>query len=319
MSNKTHKVLVTGSIAIDITGLYPGSFEAYSQQYDINNFNASFQLSGVKTGLGGCCLNIAYGLNLLGIQPLPLSSAGRDFRDAYEPYIRAQGINTDFIAINDDAPHGATCLMINDRDGNQIIGFFPGEPNPARLLPSEVPGISDISWALLAPEEAEIMLRQARDLAALDVPVMLDPGQVITDFTGQEIVELLSLSSMLLANEHEFHALARNAGMSTDEVLEGISQAVITRSERGVDIYSDGTSTHVDALQDIDIVEVTGCGDAFRAGFVYGLCTHDDIRIAAEYGCVMAATNLESNGTQSYQINAESLTQRHHLHYGASG
>lgn len=305
------KVLVTGSVAIDITGVYPGSFEAYERRYDVTRLNASFQLGELQTGFGGCCLNIAYGLRLLGVDTIPLSSAGRNFRDAYLPRLLSLGINADNIAIDDEAEHGASCLMINDEAGNQIIGFYPGRENPARRLPSEVPGITEVGCAILAPERAALMLRQARDLGRLGIPIVLDPGQAITDFEADEIVELLDLSSVLVANEHEFRALLANGKLSERDAISRTEKTVITRSEAGADIFEAGERRRVAALKDDGgIVDATGCGDAFRAGFVYGLAAGRGTETATQLGCVMAAINLHSPGTQNYVTDRDTVEAR---------
>ncbi|MBL6688763.1 MAG: carbohydrate kinase family protein [Pseudomonadales bacterium] len=302
-------VLVTGSTAIDHTGFYDGSFEDYEEQYPVTAFNASFQLGGMRTSFGGCAPNIAYGLNLLGIKGIPLSSAGRNFRDHYEAHLTSNGIDTRFIFIDDDVAYCASCLMINDEEGNQVIGFYPGPHDPKRQLPSELPIINEVRLANLGPEEPHLTLKQARDLAALGIPMVADPGQVTASFSRKDIRELLELVDALIVNEHELDVLLSNGGLDQQALMAKVPELVVTHSEQGVDVYRDGACTHVSAVPDVEIVEVTGCGDAFRAGYIYGMLNNLGIRERAEIGCVMAAINLACEETQRYRTSIDEVLQ----------
>ncbi|MBO6701784.1 MAG: hypothetical protein JJ921_05560 [Pseudomonadales bacterium] len=300
-------VLVTGSTAIDHTGFYGGSFEEYEGQYQISAFNASFQLAGMRSSFGGCAPNIAYGLNLLGINGVPLSSAGRNFRDHYEAHLQSSGIETEYIFVDEEVPYCASCLMINDTLGNQVIGFYPGPENPKRLLPRELAIIEDVMLANLGPEEPQLTLKQARDLAALQIPMVADPGQVTASFSRDDIHQLLALVDYLIVNEHEHEVLLTNGELSESELRSRVSELVITHSEQGVDVIRDGEVTHVDAVPDVQTVEVTGCGDAFRAGYIYGILKGLSVRERAEIGCVMAAINLACEETQKYQTSTDDV------------
>lgn len=309
-------VLVTGSTAIDQTGLYEGSFEEYESRYTINAFNASFPLTSMKTSFGGCAPNIAYGLHQLGINALPLSSAGRNFRDRYLAHLNDIGLNTDFITIDDDVENCASCLMINDLHGNQLIGFYPGPSNPKRYLPSELPVIDQVALAILGPEEPQLTLRQGRDLAALNVPLLVDPGQVTTAFNRQEIRELLTIADYLIVNDYEYSVLKANGDLTDEQILAMVPEVVVTHGDKGVGIFDQALTYHIDAVPDVDIVEVTGCGDAFRAGYAYGIIKGLPLKERAQMGCIMAMTNLGAPETQGYQISVEKLLALQERFYG---
>jgi adenosine kinase len=299
--NTGNTILVTGSTAIDQTGTYQGAFDDYQNRYPIEALNMSFQLGNMKTSFGGCGPNMAYGLNLLGADVVPLSSAGRNFRDRYLQHLIDAGVNTDYIMIDDSVETCASCLMINDLHGNQIIGFYPGPDEPKRLSPKELPMISEVSLALLGPEAPELTLSQGRELFELQVPLIVDPGQVIAAFNEDQIRELLELANYLIINEHEHQILLQNAGLSETELLHLVEEVVITRGEQGVDIYRDGARHTIAALADISIIEPTGCGDSFRAGYAYGILNGLTIKHRAQIGCIMAAVNLACEETQRYR------------------
>ncbi len=309
-------VLVTGSTAVDQTGIYDGSFEEYEANYAIQAFNASFQLTDMRTSFGGCAPNIAHGLTQLGVDAIPLSSAGRNFVDQYRQHLINLGINIDYITVDDAVANCASCLMINDAHGNQVIGFYPGPDNPKRHSPETLPFLDNTALAILGPEEPELTLRQGRILFKHNVPLMVDPGQVVSAFTKDQIRELLKLAQYLVVNDHEFEVLKTNGELTDEEVLGRVPEVIRTHGEKGVGVFTRDGICHVEAVPDVSIVEVTGCGDAFRAGYAYGIINNLNPRECAQVGCIMAARNLENPETQRYRIDAGELKTLQATIYG---
>lgn len=309
------RILVTGSTAIDQTGLFAGSFETYQARYPIKALNMSLPLGGMRTSFGGCAPNIAYGLNLLGVAAIPLSSAGRNFRDHYEDHLRQSGINIDYIAVDDSVEHCASCMMFNDSEGNQIIGFYPGPGTPLRKLPSEIVEIDEVRLVILGPEAPALTLKQARNVAALDIPMMFDPGQVISDFSREALLEMLSLASILIVNDYEFSVLLENSELDAAAVLNRVDEVIVTRGSQGADIHQRGDFWHVDAIADVEVVEVTGCGDAFRAGYAYGVLEGLSPDQRGQLGCVMAMLNLVTEETQNYHTSLAEVLALRDKHY----
>lgn len=305
-----------GSTAIDQTGVYPGSFEQYQDAYPIKALNMSFQLSELRTSYGGCAPNIAYGLLQLGVNAFPLSSAGRNFRDGYQQFLEAQGMNTKFIHIDESVEHCSTCMMLNDLEGNQVIGFYPGPDASKRLLPSQLPLIEDVALAILGPETPTLTLRQARDLASLDIPIVFDPGQAVTDFSGDQLHDLLTISDYLIVNDYEHQVIQKNSNLLPEEIISLVGEVVITHGEKGAGVFTGDAVHHVQAAKDVNIVEVTGCGDAFRAGYCYGILEGLEQTERAQLGCLMARANLESPATQEYRISLDELHSMQKLVYG---
>lgn len=312
----THRVVVTGSTAIDQTGFYDGSFKDYQENYRVEALNASVTLSGMRTSFGGCAPNIAYGLHLLGVEAIPLSSAGKDFRLQYESHLKQLGICTDYIYVDESVPHSATCLMLNDSDGNQVIGFYPGPRDPRRHRPEEIARIAETNLAILGPEVPTLTLRQGRQFVDLNIPIVVDPGQVIPEFDQSDIAELLTIADYLILNAHELTVLKANGGLSEETVLSSVPEVVITHGADGVDIYTEGQHRHVPAIRDVNIVEVTGCGDAFRAGYAFGILEGAPIEYRAQYGCIMAMKNIEVEETQKYSMDKMELGRLRQEFYG---
>ena len=312
------KVLVCGSIAIDMLGTYGGSFADYEAKYPISALNFSLQLQDLRSSFGGCGMNIAYGLKHLGVSCLPLTAAGANFDDHYRAHVEALGIDTTCIVVDYDYPQCATAVVISDLVGNQITAFYAGaSPSQKRMLPSEITGIDEIKLAVLAPEDAPIMLRQARDLHAINIPFLFDPGQGISEFTVAEVRELLALSDYVIANDHEWQIIQLNAEMSADQIIEDQRQVIVTHGEVGVDVLRVGEPLlHVPALTPQRVLEVTGSGDAFRAGYVSGLLRDLPALQCARLGSLMAIYNLESRETQTYVFTLAEFYARYEQAWG---
>ncbi len=315
-----NKVLVCGSIALDLIGQYPGSFADYQDRYEVNALNISLQLSELRTSFGGCGMNITYGLHRLGVDVLPLTSAGLNYHDHYEEYLKLLGVDTRYICVDPDFPQCATAMIVSDTEGNQITAFHSGASvSGARQLPSEIPDIDQVALAVLAPEDAPIMLRQARDLAKLEIPIIFDPGQGLAEFKQDELRELIRLSDYVITNRHEWDILCLNSAMDLDEVTGQVKELIVTHGDQGSTIYSrqnDQFETHVGPVRVNQILDPTGCGDAFRAGYVAGLIRGYESRLCAEIGSVLAVYNLESMQTQNYQFTLDEFSQRFHGAWG---
>jgi adenosine kinase len=306
-------VMVCGSVALDLIGRYSGSFHDYQAKFPVTGLNISLQLAQLRTSFGGCGLNIAYGLHQLGIKVLPVSAAGRNFDDHYRQHLQALGMDISNIIIDPDYAQCASAVLISDEQGNQITAFHAGAAvSPRRPLPSTIQGIETVTLAVLAPEDAPIMLRQARDLAQLGIPIMFDPGQGLTEFVQADLAELLNLCRYLIVNSHEWQILQHNAGMDAATILAGNHQVIVTHGAEGVDIYgANGIPTRIQAVASDCAIDSTGCGDAFRAGYIYGLLGGWSPEICARLGCLTAVYNLESDQTQRYHISHEAFVQRY--------
>lgn len=311
------KLLVVGATAIDLIGVYPNHFEHYEEEYRPKNLNVSLQLTGLERSFGGCAMNIAFGLARLNIEGFPFSTIGKDFFEGYQEHVEAAGINTKYLEVIEET--GATCLMLNDQSGNQIIGFYPGPRTSPKEIPEPISSKKEeISLCFIAPQEPDLTLNQAAQMKSLGIPVMVDTGQVSAKYSKQDVKKLLELIDYIIINKNEWEVLKINANLNEKQFVEPIVEAIITRGADGVDIISKTTRSHVSSLEisEKEFVDATGCGDAFRAGFVFGFFEGENSIKASQLGCVMAAANLNSVGAQNYHINPEILKSRTEDFYG---
>ena len=314
------EILVCGSVAIDVIGKYRGKFGDYEKRYGLSKLNVSLQLASVDFSFGGCGMNIAWGLNQLGVGVIPLSVAGSNFRDTYQAHLEHNGIDTTYITVDDSYENCALAVILTDDEGNQLTAFHSGASvSPLRVKPAQVAGIDKVKLALLAPEDAPIMLKQARGLAALGIDFMFDPGQGLADFNKDEVDELINLAESIVVNEHEWEILMKLTASSKQQMLEKVAFIIITAGQSGSKIYaSDGQMFHIPVVPCEDISDPTGCGDAYRAGFLTGLLRGKDLLTCGRVGALVATYNLESRQTQQYQLTSDDFQARYLQVYGES-
>jgi len=307
------EILVCGSVAIDVIGKYAGKFSDYEKRYGLSSLNVSLQLASLDFSFGGCGVNIAWGLNQLGVDVVPVSVAGANFEDLYRGHLQANQIDTRYIAVDPKYDHCALAVILSDTEGNQLTAFHAGASvSPIRVLPRDIEGIERVSLALLAPEDAPIMLRQARDLANLSIPFMFDPGQGLAEFTSEEVNELIDLASYVVVNAHEWEILLQLSGQDKDQLLSHVEFAIVTRGRNGSSILSTRQGEiQVAAVETDSPLDPTGCGDAYRAGYLAGLVRGKDVATCGNIGSLTATFNLECAQTQQYQFNLDAFCARY--------
>ena len=252
-------------------------------------------------------MNIAYTLKLLGEEPTPFASAGRDYALAategedgtvsYATHLRDIGMDTSGIHLT-DAPYSAHGFVFTDSEQNQFTGFFGGEPDAGfeeRLL--RFVAERDFHYAILAPDVPAKMIAAAHVMRERCIPFLTDPGQNITDFGYADAVALVQASTALIVNEFEHETIRRRAG----EHLAHIDPVIVTLGERGARWISERHGSGSERSVEATVVDPTGCGDAFRAGFVYALLRGSSLRDAVRGGAVTASMALQTTGTQLHR------------------
>lgn len=322
------KVLVSGTLAIDYLGRYPGRFSNLPNDMQLN---FTVQLDAMERAFGGCALNICYSLKLLGDEPLPLVATGREFEPDYRAHLDGLGIDTRGIRVIADQS-SAHAFVITDAQGNQFTAFYPGPTDQDDTL-AQLEALLDASVALvvLAPDVAPKMIRQARWLAERGVPFLTDPGQGLNDFTREEMDALIDASHWLVVNRFEWRMLTQRLGLSAAELHARLDWTVITQGSDGavwraadgeqrIGHARDGEERvgeelRVAAVAPVRALDPTGCGDAFRAGLVHGLARQAPMLEALRCAVTTATLNLECHGTQTHRV--DSLVDRYTRAWGA--
>jgi len=134
---------------------------------------------------------------------------------------------------------------------------------------------------------------------------------------GEQTRALVDGAAYLFSNEYELALIEQKTGWDADEVGRHVGIQVTTLGPDGARITQAGQPpVTVKAVPGVQAVDPTGAGDAFRAGFLAAIAWQLPPERAAQLGCLVAASALETVGTQEYQLTGAALTERFAGAYG---
>lgn len=292
-------VLVCGSIAFDTIMNFQGSFAQQILPAQLHILNLSFLVNEMRKDHGGCAGNIAYGLKLLGGQPIPMATLGQD---GGEYLARFESLDIDrSLLLQLPETYTAQAMIMTDRDNNQITAFHPGAMAQAHLnVIEELP--DGVQLAIVSPDGRDAMLEHAQQLTDLQVPWVFDPGQGLTMFDGQELRDFIAKASWVTVNDYEGQLLVERTGLSFREIAAQVKGLVVTLGAQGCDIWIGDEKERVPALEIDNAVDPTGCGDAWRAALLYGLERGWTLVQCAHLGNAVAARKITTHGPQNYTL-----------------
>ncbi|MFE7584083.1 carbohydrate kinase family protein [Streptomyces gardneri] len=311
------RIAVTGSIATDHLMTFPGWFSEQLLADRLDRVSLSFLADNLEVRRGGVAANIAFGLGVLGLRPALVGAVGADF-EPYRVWLKDHGVDTDSVRVSESL-HTARFVCTTDRAQNQIATFYAGAMAEAREidLRDVVARTGRLELVLVSPDDPQAMLRHTRTCRDLGIPFAADPSQQLARLDGEQVRELVDGARFLFTNEYETALLLEKSGWSEAEVLGRVGTWVTTHGEAGVRIHgADRPTLAVPAVQAAGVVDPTGVGDAFRAGFLAGTLWGVPERCAAQLGCAVAATVLDYVGTQEYRLHRDSLLDRIRATYG---
>jgi adenosine kinase len=261
---------------------------------------------------GGCAGNIAYNLRGIGGDPVVMGTLGSD-AIAYMSRMQHLGIATDGVRVIDDA-YTAQAFIITDLDDNQITAFHPGAMNLSHR--NSVDDVSDIGIGIVAPDGKEGMQAHAAQFAARGVPFLFDPGQGLPLFSREELAGLIEAANYLAVNDYEAKLLSERTGWSIGELANRVDALVVTLGGEGSIIHADGATYAIAAAPASAVVDPTGCGDAYRAGLLYGIAAGWDWQRTGQLASVLGSIKIACRGGQNHRIDRELVTQRYFDAFG---
>lgn len=290
--------LICGSLAFDTIMRFEGRFAAQILPEQLHILNVSFLVPSLRRDFGGCAGNIAYAMRQLGGQPLPMATLGNDGAD-YMERLRALGISTDFVRQLEDT-YTAQAMIMTDEDNNQITAFHPGAMMQAHT--TRITAREDIRLGIISPDGRDAMLQHAEQLHAAGIPFVFDPGQGLPMFGGDELAHFVELASWVTVNDYEGRMLCDRMGLELAELSHRVRGLIVTLGAEGCEIWESGASTHVAPVQAAEVVDPTGCGDAWRGALLYGLEQGWPLARCAALGNRLGALKIESRGPQNYVV-----------------
>lgn len=301
--NKTS--LICGSLAFDSIMQFDGRFvEAMGAQ--THRFNLAFLVPTMRREFGGCAGNIAYNLKLLGGDARIMGTLGSDggiYLDRLEQLdISRQNITT----IN--SSYTAQAFISTDADNNQITAFHPGAMNFSHH--NKISDAGEVKLAIVAPDGRDGMLQHATDCFEAKIPFIFDPGQGLPMFNGDELKHFIDLSTYVAVNDYEIDLLTERTGLNIDGIAARVQALIVTRGAEGADIHTKGEKIAIPCVPAERVVDPTGCGDAFRAGLMYGL-THDmDWATTGRLGSLMGSLKIAHQGGQNHALTRSEIEEK---------
>lgn len=307
--------LICGSMAYDTIMVFHDKFKNHILPEKVHILNVSFLVPVMRREYGGCAGNIAYNLNLLGEEALIMAAVGHDF-EPYSHWLSQHGLSSEFIKILDNHYTGQAYIT-TDEEGNQITAFHPGAMGSSHL--NEVPtNRKDISIGMVSPDGKEGMLQHAAQFVEQDIPFVFDPGQGMPMFDGAELLKLIDQATWVTLNDYESELLQERTGLNLAELADRVEALIVTLGPQGSRIYTEGQCIKIPAAAPHQIADPTGCGDAYRAGLLYGLMNDLDWETTGRVASLMGAIKIEHNGTQNHHFDMASFRQRYHENFGVS-
>ena len=288
--------LICGSLAFDTIMSFGGRFSEALLADQLHKINVAFLVPGIRREFGGCAGNIAYNLKLLNGDPLIMATIGQDSAP-YIDRLDKLGISRRCIKLIDSS-YTAQAFITTDIDSNQITAFHPGAMAMSHQI--KIADAGKVSIAIIAPDGRDGMIEHARDCAAANIPFIFDPGQGLPMFNGEELTHFIELATYVAVNDYEAELLTERTGLSLQQVAERVSALIVTRGEQGAEIFTSDGRLDIPVVKVADIVDPTGCGDAFRAGMLFGLTRDMDWMTIGRLSSLMGAIKIASQGGQNH-------------------
>jgi adenosine kinase len=306
--------LICGSVAYDTVMVFEGRFKDHILPDRIHMLNVAFLVPGLRRNFGGCAGNIGYNLKLLGGDGRIMAAVGNDFAP-YRAWLADCGISTQFVRELDDE-YTPQAYITTDADNNQITAFHPGAMNRAHV--NRVPLDAGIKLGIVAPENRDGMIQHAEQFAAAGIPFIFDPGQGMTLFDGAELARFIDQATWVAANDYEASLLCERTRMTPEQIAAKVKAFIVTRGAEGSHIYAGGRRHEIPSCRPRAVADPTGCGDAYRAGLLYGLQKGLDWPQIGRVASLMGAIKIEKHGTQNHRFTFSDFSARFQDSFGVA-
>ena len=305
--------LICGSIAYDTIMVFHDHFKNHILPEKIHILNVSFLVPDMRREFGGCAGNIAYNLQMIGGAPLIMAAVGDD----YQPYSRRLKnlnlVQTHVRYVEDTFT--AQAFITTDLADNQITAFHPGAMNFSHQ--NHVADAKDVELGIVAPDGRDGMVQHAREFYESGIPFLFDPGQGLPMFSGEELLDFIKKADYITVNDYEGQLLQERTGYALEGLAKLVKGLVITKGSQGSVIYSNGKQIEIPCVKSDMQVDPTGCGDAYRAGLLYGIANEMDWQTTGQLGSLMGALKIAQRGGQNHSFSSDEIGQRYFEAFGS--
>jgi adenosine kinase len=304
--------LICGSFAYDTIMVFPDRFKNHILPDKVHMLNVSFLVPEMRREFGGCAGNIAYNLKLLGGDPLPMATVGADF-EPYALWMDECGIARQHIKVCDGSFTGQA-FITSDMDDNQITAFHPGAMSLSHE--NKVSDANGVTLGIVSPDGRDGMIEHAEQFAEAGIPFIFDPGQGMPMFGAEDLLRFTEQATWITLNDYEAQLFEERTGLSPHEIAERVEALIITRGGQGSHVYTKQHRIEIPAAPIAAINDPTGCGDAYRAGLLYGLMHDMDWKTTGRFASLMGAIKIEHHGTQNHRFTRDEFDGRFQEAFG---
>ncbi|MDQ7027239.1 MAG: carbohydrate kinase family protein [Anaerolineae bacterium] len=311
-------IVVTGSIAYDYLMRFPGSFREHIMADALEQVSLSFLVEDMTKHWGGVAANIAFNMAKLGLNPRLMGTVGRDFPD-YRKWLESVGVDTSTVQQHDDV-FTASFFCNTDEENNQISSFYSGAMTKARNYAlTELSGNIAPDLVIISPNDPAAMTNLSNDCRERGLRFIYDPSQQIARMDGATLQHDMQGAYLMVINQYESNMVMKKTGMSMDDLQNSVDLLVITHGAEGSEIYTNGDLLKVEAFPPSEILDPTGAGDAYRAGFITGLAYDLPLSLCGSVGSLCATYVLEHIGTQHHTYTISEFIERFRSRYNDDG
>ena len=307
-------VLICGSFAFDTIMVFPDKFKNHILPEQVHILNVSFMVPQMRREFGGCAGHIAYNLKLLGGEPLPMGTVGTDF-ETYARWMDECKIPRTHVQAIPNT-YTAQAFITTDMDDNQITAFHPGAMMEAHR--NRVSDAKGVKLGIISPDGRDGMIEHARQFADAKIPFIFDPGQGMPMFNGDELQWFMEEASYLSVNDYEARLFEERTGKTLKQLADKVTALIVTKGGQGSEIYTAGKKLEIPAAKTKKVSDPTGCGDAYRAGLLFGMTRNFDWETTGRIASLMGAIKIEHAGTQNHRFTPAEFQQRFKQEFGFS-
>ena len=308
------RTLICGSLAYDTIMVFHDHFKNHILPEQIHILNVAFLVPDMRREYGGCAGNIAYNLQMLGGDPLIMATVGDDFQP-YDYRLEKLGLAQDHVRRVPET-FTAQAFITTDLADNQITAFHPGAMNFSHH--NHIADAKDVGLGIVAPDGRDGMLQHAREFRAAGIPFVFDPGQGLPMFNGEELLQFVELADYVALNDYEAQLLQERTGQKIEQLAKLVKALVVTRGAQGSEIHAGGQRHDIPCVKAVDVVDPTGCGDAYRAGLLFGIANGLDWPVTGRLASLMGALKIASRGGQNHRLARDEIAARFKETFGMS-
>ncbi|MCW9023266.1 MAG: carbohydrate kinase family protein [Gammaproteobacteria bacterium] len=305
--------LICGSFAFDTIMVFHDKFKNHILPDKVHILNVSFLVPDMRREFGGCAGNIAYNLKLLGGEPLPMGTVGTDF-DPYAKWMDGKGISRKYVKEVDT--YTAQAFITTDKEANQITAFHPGAMSLSHE--NSVLDTDGITIGIVSPDGRDGMIAHAEQFVEAGIPFIFDPGQGLPMFDGDDLLAFAEKATWITVNDYEAQLLEERTGKTAHEIAEMVEALIITRGAEGSHIYTKEHRYEIPCAKVEAINDPTGCGDAYRAGLLFGLMNKLDWETTGRIASLAGAIKIEYHGTQNHSYSIDEFKERYEASFGST-